>query len=127
VLEHALAELIEMGDVQRHVRLVHREYAARRDVLVQALRRLLDGALTFTVPGGGIALWTAAAADLDIDVWAARAKARGVVIETARSYAVDRQPRPYARLGFGSLDRKELVEAVRRLAAARPLPRRTPA
>jgi GntR family transcriptional regulator/MocR family aminotransferase len=125
VLEHALAELIETGEVQRHVRLVHREYAARRDVLVQALRRSLGGALTFTVPGGGIALWAAAAADLDIDVWAARAKARGVVIETARSYAVDRKPRPYARLGFASLDQKELVEAVRRLAAARPRARRT--
>ena len=125
VLEHALAELIEMGEVQRHVRLTHREYAARRDVLVQALRRSLDGALTFTVPGGGIALWVAAAADLDIDVWAERAKARGVVMETARSYAVDRKPRPYARLGFASLDRKELVEAVRRLTAARPPARRT--
>ena len=125
VLEHALADLIEVGEVQRHVRLVHREYAARRDVLVRALRRSLDGALTFTVPGGGIALWAAAAPDLDIDVWAERAKARGVVMVTARSYAVDRKPRPYARLGFASLDRKELVEAVRRLTAARPPARRT--
>jgi GntR family transcriptional regulator / MocR family aminotransferase len=120
VLEHALASLIERGDVQRHVRRVHREYAARRDVFVDALRRTLGGALTFAVPGGGIAIWARAADDLDIDQWAARAHRRGVVIETARHYAVDRRPRPFARLGFASLTRRELVEAVRRLSEARP-------
>ena len=120
VMEHALAELIEAGEVQRHVRRVHREYAARRDVLVEALRRSLGSALTFAVPGGGIALWVKAAEGIDIDRWAERAKTRGLVFETARSYAVDRRARPYARLGFASLARRELLEAVRRLAAARP-------
>jgi GntR family transcriptional regulator/MocR family aminotransferase len=120
VLEHALATLIEGGGVQRHVRRVHREYAARRDVFIDALRRTLGGALTFTVPGGGIAIWARAAEDLDVDVWAARAYRRGVVIETARHYAVDRRPRPFTRLGFASLNRRELVEAVRRLGEARP-------
>jgi GntR family transcriptional regulator / MocR family aminotransferase len=120
VLEHALASLIEGGDVQRHIRRVHREYAARRDVFIDALRRTLGSALTFTVPSGGIAIWVRAAEDLDIDLWAARALNRGVVIETARNYAVDRRPRPFARLGFASLNRRELVEAVRRLADAVP-------
>lgn len=120
VLEHALAELIEQGLVQRHIRRVHREYAARRDVLVRALRRHLGAALTFTVPAGGIALWAAASPDMDIDVWADRARAHGVVIATGRSFAVDRKPRASTRLGFASLNPQELVEAVRRLAAARP-------
>jgi GntR family transcriptional regulator / MocR family aminotransferase len=120
VLEHALASLIAGGDVQRHIRRVHREYAARRDVFIDALRRTLGSALTFTVPSGGIAIWARAAQDLDIDVWAARAHRRGVVIETARHYAVDRRPRPFTRLGFASRNRRELVEAVRRLADARP-------
>ena len=120
VLEHALASLIEGGDVQRHIRRVHREYAARREVFIAALRRTLGSALTFTVPSGGIAIWARAAEDLDIDLWAARALSRGVVIETARNYAVDRRPRPFTRLGFASLNRRELVEAVRRLSDALP-------
>ena len=120
MLEHALASLIDGGDVQRHIRRVHREYAARRDVFIDALRRTLGSALTFTVPSGGIAIWARAAEDLDIDLWAARALSRGVVIETARNYAVDRRPRPYTRLGFASLNRRELVEAVRRLSDALP-------
>jgi GntR family transcriptional regulator/MocR family aminotransferase len=104
--------------VQRHIRRVHREYGARREAFIDALRPLGD-ALTFTVPNGGIALWVHAADGLDIDAWGARARARGVVIETARSYTVDRRPRPCARLGFASLDRQELLEAVRRLASCR--------
>jgi GntR family transcriptional regulator/MocR family aminotransferase len=52
VLEHALAELIEDGLVQRHIRRVRREYQARRDTLVNALRKRLGDALTFAVPAG---------------------------------------------------------------------------
>lgn len=93
---------------------------ARRSVLVEALGRRLGGALTFDVPAGGLGLWVQAPAELDIETWAARARARGAVIATARAFAHDGRPRQFARLGFGSLDREELVEGVRRLAAARP-------
>jgi GntR family transcriptional regulator/MocR family aminotransferase len=120
VLEYALATLIEEGAIQRHVRRVRREYMARRGVLVEALGRRLGDALTFDVPAGGLGLWVQAPVELDIETWAARARARGAVIATARAFACDGRPRQFARLGFGSLDREELVEGVRRLAAARP-------
>lgn len=119
VLEYALAELIEEGEVQRHIRRVRREYAARRDVLVDALRRTLGNALDFRVPAGGIGLWVRAADGIDIEAWAERAKRRGAVMATAAGFAIDGKPRPFARLGFASLDRDELVEGVRRIVAAR--------
>jgi len=120
VLEYALAELIEQGEVQRHIRKTRREYAARRDILVDALRRSLDGVLNFRVPAGGIALWAEAAEGIDIDAWAERARAGGAVIATAAMFALNGKPRPFARLGFAALDRHELVEGVRRIAAAQP-------
>jgi DNA-binding transcriptional MocR family regulator len=40
------------------------------------------------------------------------------VIVTARTFAVNGRSRPFARLGFAALDRRELVEGVRRLVAA---------
>jgi GntR family transcriptional regulator / MocR family aminotransferase len=120
VLEYALAGLIEEGEVQRHVRRVRREYGARRDTLAEALRKTLGDAVSFTVPAGGIGLWVKAADGLDMETWAAQARHRGAIIATAASFAHDRKVRPFARLGFGSLDRDELLEGVRRLAAARP-------
>jgi GntR family transcriptional regulator/MocR family aminotransferase len=120
VLEYALAELMEEGDIQRHIRRVRREYALRRQVLVDALRESLEGALSFRVPAGGIALWVRAAEGIDMEAWARRARQRGVIVATAAAFAVDGKARPFARLGFASLDRRELREAVRRLALARP-------
>ena len=119
VLEYALAELIELGEIQRAIRRARREYGARRETLVASLRRTLSDSLVFDIPPGGIALWIRAAAGIDIDDWALRAKEHGAVIVTARSFAVDGKRRPFARLGFASLNRRELVEGVRRLAAAR--------
>jgi len=118
VLEYAIAELLEDGAIQRHVRRMRREYRARRDVLVAALRDELADDLTFTVPAGGIALWARARRALDVDAWARAARARGAIIVTRSAYTLDGRAEPCVRLGFASLNAKELQEGVRRLAAA---------
>jgi GntR family transcriptional regulator/MocR family aminotransferase len=121
VLEYAIAELLDDGEIQRHIRRVRREYHARRDTLVEALRSQLADDVTFAVPAGGIALWVRATKSADVDRWAARARDQGAVIVTAAAYALDGRPRPFMRLGFASLNSRELEEGVRRLAAARPV------
>ena len=121
VLEYAVAELLEEGAVQRHIRRMRREYGQRRDVLVVALRERLGSDVTFTVPAGGIALWMKARRGIDVDAWARAAKDRGaVVVVTASAYTLDGRPRPFMRLGFASLNGEELREGVRRMAAALP-------
>lgn len=118
VLEYAVAELIEEGALQRHIRRMRREYRARRDTLVSALREHLDEDVTFDVPAGGIALWIRARRGVDIDAWARAARAHGAVMVTASAFALDGRARPYARLGFAALSSRELEEGVRRLRAA---------
>jgi GntR family transcriptional regulator/MocR family aminotransferase len=117
VLEYALAGLIEEGEVQRQVRRARREYALRREVLAEELRRWLPE-LAFRLPAGGLALWARAAGGVDVEAWAQRARAHGVLVTTAAAFAVDRRPRPFLRLGFALLDRREIADGVRRLAAA---------
>ena len=118
ILEYALAELMEEGEIQRWIRRTRREYKMRRDLLANALRRRLGDALTFSIPAGGIGLWVRAADGIDIDAWAKRAHKRGVVMITAKGFALTGRPRPFARLGFAALNRQELAEAVRRLASS---------
>ena len=123
VLEYAVAELLEQGEIQRHIRRVRREYLARRDALVDALRERLHSHVSFTVPAGGIALWVRARS-IDVDEWASAARRAGAIIATAASFALDGRPRPYLRLGFASLNVAELEEGVRRLASCHtPRPR----
>ena len=118
VVEAAVAELVEEGEIQRHVRRARREYQRRRDLLVRLLHTQAKERLTFRIPAGGLALWVRAESGVNVEPWRARAYARGVAFQTARSFTFDRKPRPYARLGYGSLDERELTEAVARLVAA---------
>jgi GntR family transcriptional regulator/MocR family aminotransferase len=117
-VELAVAELLEEGEVQRHARRVKRVYAGRRAALAAALRAQLDGALSFTLPAGGMALWVRVAESIDVDAWAERAVERGVVFYPGQRYAFDGRARPFTRLTFALLDEGELREGVRRLAAA---------
>jgi GntR family transcriptional regulator/MocR family aminotransferase len=120
VLEYAIAELFEDGAIQRYIRRVRREYRDRRDTLVAALREQLADHVTFDVPAGGIALWIKARKGLDVDAWARSARERGAIIVTAAKYTIDGRAQPFVRLGFASLNAKELEEGVRRLAATVP-------
>jgi GntR family transcriptional regulator/MocR family aminotransferase len=119
VVESAVADFIEEGELQRHARKVRRVYQNRRDVLVDALRRDIGEGLSFEVPGGGLALWARVAHGTDADGWATRAADRGVLLYSGRRYAFDRRTVPYLRLGFAAETERELREAVRRLASVR--------
>jgi GntR family transcriptional regulator/MocR family aminotransferase len=125
--EHALAELMEDGELQRHMRRTQRIYRARRDHIVERLRRELGSLLTFDVPSGGMALWTHVAPELPVDAWLARASELGVLAQAGRLFTFDGRPQQNVRLGFAALDESELTRAVTRLkrAALDVLPKRS--
>ena len=118
VLGLALADLLEDGSIQRHVRRAKRIYAERRAELASLLAKHLSSELTFTLPHGGTAIW-AKVNGLSIDAWATRALDHGLVLQPARQFAFDGRPRPFVRLGFAQHDAREAKEAVRRLTASR--------
>jgi GntR family transcriptional regulator / MocR family aminotransferase len=122
LLEHAVAELLEDGEIQRHIRRTKRVYAERRARLAALLERELGSALTFRLPSGGTAIWARIDPGIPVDAWTERARAGGLVLQPARSFAFDGKSRPFLRLGFAQHDEKEVREAVRRMALA--LPRR---
>lgn len=121
-LQAAIAEMIEDGELQRHLNRTRRIYQARRDVLVKALHAQLGDALQFEVPSGGLALWAKARhkTGLDVERWAKRALHGGLVVRTGRIFSSDNRPLPFFRLGFARLDEQALVDVVRRLASALP-------
>jgi GntR family transcriptional regulator/MocR family aminotransferase len=119
-IEDAVAELLEDGEVQRHVRRVRRIYRDRRDALAEALRRDLEGQVSFDVPAGGVAFWARSVGRVDVIDWARRALAAGVFFSPGGWFAFDGRPLPFLRLGFACLTEREIAEAVRRLARTRP-------
>ncbi len=118
--EAAIATLMDDGELQRHVARVRRVYANRREILANSLRRTFGEGVEFTLAGGGMALWVRLRMPVDVDLWARRSVERGVSWYTGRRYAFDGQSKPFARFSFAWLNERELPEAVRRMAAARP-------
>lgn len=118
ILEAAVAELIEDGELQRHARKMCRIYESRRDALASALARELGGVLSFAMPPGGITLWARVDDGVKLDAWRDRALARGVAFSTARDFALDARPRPFVRLAFARYDEAELGDAIRRMRRA---------
>jgi GntR family transcriptional regulator/MocR family aminotransferase len=118
--EAAVATLIEDGELERHVARVRRVYAHRREILASSLKRTFGEGVEFTLAPGGMALWVRLHMPVDIDEWARRSVEYGVSWYTGRRYAFDGQSQPFARFSFAWLNERELPEAVKRMAAARP-------
>jgi GntR family transcriptional regulator/MocR family aminotransferase len=118
--EAAIATLMDDGELQRHVARVRRVYANRREILDSSLRRTFGDGVEFTLAGGGMALWVRLRMSVDVELWARRSVQRGVSWYTGRRYAFDGMPKPFARFSFAWLNERELPEAVKRMAAARP-------
>ncbi len=118
VLECSIAELIEDGDVERHVRRTRRIYRARRDAFCENLERELGSLLRFRRPPGGMAIWADVAPELDVEAWQTCASGRGVYFQIGRQFAVDGAPVQSVRFGFAFLDEKESATGIRRLGEA---------
>jgi GntR family transcriptional regulator/MocR family aminotransferase len=122
VLERAMAELMEDGEIQRHLNRMHPVYRLRRDALCAALSRELGGAVEVTAPPGGLALWVRVRGDVDVDAWSSRAIERGVAFQAGRRFAFDAAPVQALRLGFSNYEEARIAEVARRMAAALPVP-----
>jgi GntR family transcriptional regulator/MocR family aminotransferase len=120
VLERAMAELMEDGEVQRHLNRMHPVYLRRRDALCEALRRELGEAVRVEPPAGGLALWVNVAAGVDVDSWSTRAIEQGVSFRAGRSFAFDAGPVQGLRLGFANYEEARMREVARRMRAALP-------
>ena len=118
VLEAAIADLLEDGLVQRHVRRMRRVYRARLDVLAAGLRRHLGDFVAFRQPSGGTAIWVRTRTARLMAAWTRAARERGVLFDAGPAFTWTGSPVPGARLGFASLTEDELERAVRGLSAA---------
>jgi GntR family transcriptional regulator/MocR family aminotransferase len=118
VLESAIADLLEEGLIQRHVRKMRRVYRARLDALAGALRRQLGNLLSFKTPSGGTAIWVRIRPGHVMANWTRAARDRGVLFDAGPAFTLRGRPVAGARLGFAGLTEEELERAVRALAAA---------
>jgi GntR family transcriptional regulator / MocR family aminotransferase len=112
----ALADFLERGELDRHLRRTRTVYRSRRDALVAALERQLPGCSPAGV-AAGLHLVVHLPPDADEAAILERARARGVGLYGLSEHRIEPGP-PALLLGYGRIAEPAIERAVTELAAA---------
>lgn len=117
-LQAAIAEFIDSGLLERHVKRLANLYSQRREILLEALDKHLGDQVTVTGTSAGVFVLATLDTRLSVEEIRKRALQAGVgLIDTRPFYAETQSAREFI-LGFGSLTEKKIEEGVRRIARA---------
>ena len=119
VTELAVADLMQSGDVKKHIRKVRKIYQVRRDHAASELQRIFSDKVSFCLPPGGLALW--------IDISQLLIAAGGnnsehllshlPVLSGSKLFTSAESIFPtHARFGFGALTESEITLALEQFA-----------
>ena len=114
ITEHVVSDLMETGEVKRHIRKVRREYRQRRDHTVNEFSRIFGSKVSFDIPTGGLAIW------VDISKMTkgkdlSNFKSNDSILSTFFNNA--QQTPTHIRFGFGSIDKTEITHSIQSLYA----------
>jgi GntR family transcriptional regulator/MocR family aminotransferase len=111
-----LAELMDSGALDRHLRLLRRRHVRRRDAMIRAVRAHLPGAVVHGAAAGLHLLVTLPGVGSDVDL-AAAALRRGVKVQPLSWHGQRPQP-PGLVLGYAANAPDELERGVAAVGAA---------
>jgi GntR family transcriptional regulator/MocR family aminotransferase len=118
LMEAAVATLIRNGDIGRHIKKSNKIYHQRRDTLCSLLDQHLPGVINYHKPAGGMAIWARFHQKYPLPVIAARAAEMGLFMNDGASYITGKTNYNALRIGFASLNEKEMQEMISILVKA---------
>ena len=114
--QYALADFINEGHLERHIRRMRMLYESRRNALVSAFSEYLPNRVSVLGDKAGMHLMARIRTDLSDHELIARAAERGVEIVSARSYYVHSKYKNDFIFGYSNLNERTIREGVRRLS-----------
>ncbi len=111
-----LAEFLRRGLFTKHLAKMRKIYSARLEALDQALRKHMPDGTRWTRPEGGMCLWLELPPGFDASELLIHVKERGVLFAPGRYFYVQNPLPNTLRLGFASLDEKQIARGVTTLA-----------
>ena len=108
LLEIALAELLELGIIQRYLKKNRKIYETRRDAFCEHLESTMGKYLSFKKPQGGMSVWTAFDTSIDMEEMASRGIKKGLFFSDGHQHPLVN----YTRLGFASSNEEEMQTAI---------------
>jgi 2-aminoadipate transaminase len=116
--QRVVFEAYRRGVLARQIPRLRRHYQHKRDVMVAALTRELDGAASWPLPRGGFFLWATLPERVSTDAILERAINHGVVYVAGSAFFVDGSGQNTLRLSFSAPTPQRIEDGVRRLAKA---------
>lgn len=113
----AIWEFVRRGALARHLARSRKTYAARRDSMLDALRRYFPAEAEWTEPAGGMALWVRLPAGINTSQLLLPAADAGVTFSPGESFYGSAPETDRLRLTFTQATPEEIDEGVRRLGA----------
>ncbi len=111
-----LAEFLRRGLFAKHVAKMRKVYSARLEALDQALHKFMPEETRWTRPEGGMCLWLELPPGFDASELLIHVKERGVLFAPGRYFYVQSPLPNTLRLGFASLNEKQITRGVATLA-----------
>lgn len=112
MLENAIAELLQEGIIQKHLRKSLREYRERRDFFSELLSQKLKNEVSFQIPEGGMSVWTKFDKRIDLVKTAEKALKNGLYFSNGTQHNLPDRNINATRLGFASSSVEELEKCV---------------
>lgn len=112
ILENTIAELLQNGVIQRHLRKSLREYRQRRDYFCALLSTELGNYVEFQIPDGGMAVWTKFDQQINLGSIAKKALKMDLYFSDGNAHQQYSKIINTTRLGFASSTIQELEMCV---------------
>ncbi|MEZ8303356.1 PLP-dependent aminotransferase family protein [Vibrio splendidus] len=113
--EIVLSELMESGEVKRHIRKTRKQYETRRNFAAEEFKRIFGDKISFTLPTGGMAIWV----DISALVNGKKLESLPGKDSTLSTLYTDDQIAPtHLRFGFGALSKTEITTSIEQLSEA---------
>ena len=110
LMEEAMAILFKNGDMQKHLKKAVKIYQERRDSFCSMLESELGNITRFTTPAGGMSVWVQFDKKYTVSVVAKKLAGKGLFMGDGSFYNSGKVNYNAVRMGFASLNKKELEE-----------------
>lgn len=115
IMEQALLQLINEGEIKKHLKRTSIQYKAKRDFFEQLIHQYLTGLVTFDKPDGGLAFWLVPLHKVDLNELTAQLANKGIQILPPCNFSFAECINGI-RLGYASLSEQQLEEGVKTIA-----------
>lgn len=112
ITELALADLMQRGEIKRHIRKMKKIYQLRRDHALTEFSRVFSGDIQIQPPAGGMALWVKFQKSFTKEQ---ALKLDELNMDTEHKFRQDDSSNRCIRFGFAALSEKEITSLIEKL------------